>query len=138
MGLQRDFNDIMFAHEKRGMLDRGGEQMRQFREVVQMANLKGRGEDAAIWERLDRCFVNITRQEAFSATWIQHGWSSYSNHSTIWLKLTAKSVKKGMKRKGKKPFRFATFWFHDEECKGRVMHHRVHMREKLLGELWTV
>lgn len=104
--------------------------MKRFQEVAHEARPKdlgfyggefmwynGRDGDAGVWERLDRCFVNETWQSLLLNECVLHGTVAYSDHVPIWLKVLGRggNSRKRPRRKCLKPFRFETYWMHDEE-----------------------
>ncbi|CAH9109059.1 unnamed protein product [Cuscuta epithymum] len=120
-----DFNDIMFASEKRGGLPQPLWQMRGFREAIWASGLRdfpfdgyqwtwerGRGSSNLVEEKLDRILVNeewhlrFGNARAFSLEGVT------SDH----LMLIVKPIEVHQER-FKRPFKFENVWVREEECR---------------------
>ena len=118
-----DFNEILFANEKLGWLDRPERQMQGFRDALDYCALKDFGYTGFpytwcnrrpgaqnTWIRLDRGVATIDWVLQFPASRIHHLDAFHSNHKP--LLLCSDSEFKRFYRKGR-PFQFEAMWLKD-------------------------
>ena len=111
-----DFNEILFAEEKLGWLDRPKRQMQSFRDALDFCRLKDldfngypftwcnrRSSDQNTWIRLDRGVATIDWILKFPISCIHHLDAFHSDHKP--LLLCSYSEFRHFYRKGK-PFQF--------------------------------
>ncbi|KAK9993994.1 hypothetical protein SO802_023697 [Lithocarpus litseifolius] len=125
-----DFNEILFADEKLGWLDRPERQMQSFRDALDYCRLKDLGfngypftwcnrrpSDQNTWIRLDRGVATIDWILRFPTTRIHHLDVFHSDHKPLLLCLD--SEYRRFYRKGK-PFRFEAIWLKDHSCESVI------------------
>ncbi|KAL4631902.1 hypothetical protein ACB092_04G012200 [Castanea dentata] len=121
-----DFNEILFADEKMGWLERPERQMQSFRDALYYCRLKDLGfngypftwcnrrpGDQNTWIPLDRGVATIDWILQFPTSLIHHLDAFHSDHKP--LLLCFDSEFKRFYRKGK-PFRFEEMWLKDSTC----------------------
>ncbi|XP_050290036.1 uncharacterized protein LOC126728215 [Quercus robur] len=121
-----DFNEILFANEKVGWLDRSERQMQGFRDALDYCALKDMGYtrfpytwcnrrpgDQNTWIRLDRGVATVDWVFRFLAFHIHHLDAFHSDQKP--LLLCSDSEFKRFYKKGC-PFRFEAMWLKDNTC----------------------
>ena len=121
-----DFNEILFAEEKQGWLDRPERQMQGFRDALDDCLFKDLGfngfpftwcnhrpGDQNVWVRLDRGVATIEWILRFPSSRILHLNAFHSEHKP--LLLATDSELKRFYRKGW-PFRFESMWLKERSC----------------------
>ena len=125
-----DINEILFAEEKQGWLDRSKRQMQGFFDALDFCGLKDLGfngfpftwsnrrpGDQNVWIQLDRGVVTIDWILQFPTSCIHHLDAFHSDHKP--LLLCSDSELKSFYHKGR-PFRFEAMWLKDSSCEGVV------------------
>ena len=118
-----DFNELLFADEKQGWLDRPERQMQGFRDALDYCRLKDLGfngypftwcnskpGDQNTWIHLDRSVATVEWILHFPTSWIHHLEAFHFDHKP--LLLCSDSEFKRFYRKGKL-FRFESMWLKD-------------------------
>ncbi|XP_075633790.1 uncharacterized protein LOC142606301 [Castanea sativa] len=121
-----DFNEMLFANEKMGWLDRPERQMQGFQDALDYCHLKDLGfngfpytwcnrrpGDQNTWIRLDRSVATIDWILQFPASRIHHLEAFHSDHKSKLL--CSDSELKRFYRKGR-PFRFEAMWLKGSTC----------------------
>ncbi|KAA3460789.1 reverse transcriptase [Gossypium australe] len=123
-----DFNDILFAHEKRGGLPREEARMEAFRRVLEDCFLedivftgpwfkweRGRVEERNIQERLDRGVATDSWIQTFPNFSLRHLPHSFSDHCPLLV-----DTESEQKRNGHNKFRFESWWILEESCEEEI------------------
>ena len=121
-----DFNEILFAEEKLGWLDRPERQMQSFRDALDYCRLKDLGFNGYpftwcnrrlgvqnTWVRLDRGVATVDWILRFPTSRIHHLDAFHSDHKP--LLLCSDFEFKRFYRRGK-PFQFEAMWLKDQSC----------------------
>ncbi|KAG2706415.1 hypothetical protein I3760_05G103200 [Carya illinoinensis] len=120
-----DFNEILDNFEKYGGSLRSNTQLREFREVLEVCELRDLGfvgtrftwsnrrEGASlIMQRLDRFLANSLWCDLYPNLRVYHGVAAHSDHSPLWLDIEGVLIR----RRGKKLFRFEAMWVGETAC----------------------
>ena len=122
----RDFNEILWSHEKCGLGPRTENQMKAFCDVLDKAGLKdlgfvrkkftwkGHRPGVLVLERLDQAVANNQWLSKNPGMKVQHLHSNSSNHLAIIVKL------EGIIPKPNHPFKFEQMWLQDRGCSDTV------------------
>ena len=121
-----DFNEILFADEKQGWLDRPERQMQGFRNALYFCKLKDLGYsgfpftwcnrrpgDQNVWIHLDRGVASVDWILQFPSSCIHHLDAFHSDHKP--LLLCSDSEFNRFYKKGR-PFRFEAMWLKEISC----------------------
>ncbi|KAK5824497.1 hypothetical protein PVK06_019272 [Gossypium arboreum] len=119
-----DFNEIMYAHEKRGGRTKDERQMEEFRNALEDCGLAdtsfkgkkftwemGNFADTNIRERLDRGVVNQERLNLFPEYEVQHLTHYFSDHCPVLIQTMS-----NVKSTGGNIFRFESWWVTEPSC----------------------
>ncbi|XP_074378457.1 uncharacterized protein LOC141719994 [Apium graveolens] len=119
-----DFNDMLYAHEKRGGRNHARVLLEGFQEVVHESGLsdlgyigseftweRARGTDHWIQERLDRGFANQEWRHMFPQATVTVMEVSTSDHMPLFVELNKTRYVPKSKR-----FRFENMWIKEEQC----------------------
>lgn len=119
-----DFNDLMYAHEKRGRRGHSNAMLEGFRETVNDCQLNDlgftgneftwerfRGSEAWVQERLDRGLANSQWQHLFPNAEVKVLEVSTSDHLPLFLELNRMMYVQKARR-----FRFENVWIKEEQC----------------------
>ncbi|XP_074364697.1 uncharacterized protein LOC141705706 [Apium graveolens] len=125
---QEDFNDMLFAHEKKGGRPHPRGLLKGFSDMIIGCGLidlgfegdkftweKSRGTKNWVQERLDRCLVNQGWKNLFPEVVVKVGDVSTSDHIPIFPSLNRKVyVQKGRR------FKFENMWIREKDCYGLI------------------
>lgn len=141
-----DFNEILFAHEKKGGNERADWQMTNFREAVDVCGFidisfsgyeftydNGREEGDNIQCRLDRALAITEWVTIFPDSDLWHIEREWSDHAPIKLSLWNAEDRGGL---GSKPFRFEQIWATESSCESVIENawrSGITLKEKLEG-----
>ena len=121
-----DFNEILYADEKQGWLDRPERQMQGFRDALDFCRLKDLGFNGFpftwcnrrpgnqnVWIRLDRGVATVDWILKYPTSRIHHLDAFHSDHKPILLSPDPEQNR--FYKKGR-PFRFEAMWLRDRSC----------------------
>lgn len=122
-----NFNEILLKYEKNGGVGRRNQAMQNFRDTMNLCNLKdvgyegypftwtnGREGDDNIQERLDRFLANEDWLNLFPSVKVIHEPRSFSDHCPVLLDDCETRMVEN--RPGRRPFRFQEAWTKEETC----------------------
>ncbi|KAA3474615.1 reverse transcriptase [Gossypium australe] len=114
-----DFNDILYAHEKKGCLSREEARMEAFRRTLEECLLedieRGRILERNIRERIDGCVARDTWFQIFPNYSLRHLSYSFSDHCPLLVE-----TKDGRRGKNPSRFHFESWWVLEESYEEEI------------------